>query len=154
MIHINNNKLQQIIKNLSKKKFKHTFQHYTYFNKKLHTTNKHYLLKSHNIKINPKQYKHYKKNTIIKIILHKLYHYHLHITNKNYQHKDQNFKQLNQQIKTPKFYNNIKNYQQQTNYKYYYTKYHTKYIHIHKINTNHIHYKHYNKKLKIKKQLK
>ena len=56
---MNNDKLQRMVENLSEEKFGRTFQHRAYFNKRLRTTGGRYLLKSHDIEINPKQYEHY-----------------------------------------------------------------------------------------------
>lgn len=91
---MNNDKLQRMVENLSEEKFGRTFRHCAYFNKRLRTTGGRYLLKSHDIEINPKQYEHYGEDAIVKIILHELCHYHLHIAGKGYQHKDQDFKRL------------------------------------------------------------
>ncbi|HCY6141845.1 TPA: SprT family protein, partial [Staphylococcus aureus] len=52
---MNNDKLQRMVENLSEEKFGRTFQHRAYFNKRLRTTGGRYLLKSHDIEINPKQ---------------------------------------------------------------------------------------------------
>lgn len=91
---MNNDKLQRMVENLSEEKFGRTFQHRAYFNKRLRTTGGRYLLKSHDIEINPKQYEHYGEDAVVKIILHELCHYHLHIAGKGYQHKDRDFKRL------------------------------------------------------------
>lgn len=56
---MNNDKLQRMVENLSEEKFGRTFRHCAYFNKRLRTTGGRYLLKSHDIEINPKQYEHY-----------------------------------------------------------------------------------------------
>lgn len=91
---MNNDKLQRMVENLSEEKFGRTFRHCAYFNKRLRTTGGRYLLKSHDIEINPKQYEHYGEDAVVKIILHELCHYHLHIAGKGYQHKDQDFKTI------------------------------------------------------------
>lgn len=52
---MNNDKLQRMVENLSEEKFGRTFRHCAYFNKRLRTTGGRYLLKSHDIEINPKQ---------------------------------------------------------------------------------------------------
>ncbi|ORO18815.1 SprT family protein, partial [Staphylococcus aureus] len=71
---MNNDKLQRMVENLSEEKFGRTFQHRAYFNKRLRTTGGRYLLKSHDIEINPKQYEHYGEDAVVKIILHELCH--------------------------------------------------------------------------------
>ena len=113
---MNNDKLQRMVENLSEEKFGRTFRHCAYFNKRLRTTGGRYLLKSHDIEINPKQYEHYGEDSVVKIILHELCHYHLHIAGKGYQHKDQDFKRLSQQVGAPRFCNSIESYQQLANY--------------------------------------
>ncbi|HDD3747353.1 TPA: SprT family protein [Staphylococcus aureus] len=50
---MNNDKLQRMVENLSEEKFGRTFRHCAYFNKRLRTTGGRYLLKSHDIEINP-----------------------------------------------------------------------------------------------------
>ena len=89
---MNNEILQKMVEKLSEEKFGRKFRHCAYFNKRLRTTGGRYLLKSHDIEINPKQYEHYGEDAVVKIILHELCHYHLHISGKGYQHKDQDFK--------------------------------------------------------------
>lgn len=114
---MNNEILQRMVENLSEEKFGRTFQHRAYFNKRLRTTGGRYLLKSHDIEINPKQYEHYGEDAVVKIILHELCHYHLHIAGKGYQHKDQDFKRLSQQVGAPRFCNSIESYQQRADRK-------------------------------------
>ncbi|HDJ1361721.1 TPA: SprT family protein [Staphylococcus aureus] len=151
---MNNDKLQRMVENLSEEKFGRTFRHCAYFNKRLRTTGGRYLLKSHDIEINPKQYEHYGEDAVVKIILHELCHYHLHIAGKCYQHKDQDFKRLSQQVGAPRFCNSIESYQQRANYEYYCTKCHAKYIRIRKVDTNRMRCGHCNGKLRMKRQLK
>src|SRR5690606_19271092 len=58
------------------------------------TTGGRYLLQSHDIEINPKQYDEHGIEELIAIIKHELCHYHLHIQKKGYRHKDKDFKEL------------------------------------------------------------
>lgn len=64
---MNNEILQRMVENLSEEKFGRTFQHRAYFNKRLRTTGGRYLLKSHDIEINPKQYEHYGEDAVVKL---------------------------------------------------------------------------------------
>lgn len=89
---MNNQELQSLVCDISLKYFKIPFKHNAYFNSRLRTTGGRYLLKSHDIEINPKQYEHYGKEAIIDIVKHELCHYHLHILGKGYKHKDRDFK--------------------------------------------------------------
>ncbi|MDN8848724.1 SprT family protein, partial [Staphylococcus aureus] len=72
--------------------FDRRFEHKAYFNHRLKTTGGRYLLNSHNIEINEKQFIKYGESAIIDIIKHELCHYHLHIQGKGYKHKDSDFK--------------------------------------------------------------
>ncbi|WP_145367794.1 SprT-like domain-containing protein, partial [Staphylococcus aureus] len=141
---MSNHKLHPILHNLSQQKFPPTFPHSPYFNKTLPTTPRPYLLNSHHIQINPKQYHHYPQHPLLKIILHQLSHYHFHIPRKPYQHKHQHFKPFTQHLPPPTFSNTIQTYQQPPNYQYYSTKSHPKYIPIPKLHTNPIRSRHSN----------
>ncbi|EHJ08096.1 SprT family protein [Staphylococcus simiae] len=132
---MNNDELQLLTERLSKDKFGLSFNHKAYFNKRLRTTGGRYLLKSHNIEINPKQYQHFGEEDVKKIILHELCHYHLHIAGRGYQHKDRDFKILSQQVGAPRFCNSIQSYEQRANYEYQCTKCHAKYLRIRKVDT-------------------
>ncbi len=77
IIHMNNDKLQRMVRTSEENLDVH--RHCAYFNKRLRTTGGRYLLKSHDIEINSKQYEHYGEDAVVKIILHELCHYHLHL---------------------------------------------------------------------------
>ncbi|CAM4118579.1 SprT family protein [Staphylococcus schweitzeri] len=151
---MNNETLQQMVEKLSEEKFGRKFQNQAYFNNKLRTTGGRYLLKSHDIEINPKQFEHYGTDAVVKIILHELCHYHLHIAGKGYQHKDQDFKHLSKQVGAPRFCNSTESYQKRANYEYYCTKCHTKYLRIRKVDTKRMRCGHCNGHLRLKKHLK
>ena len=91
---MNNNELQRLTENLAIKYFGVPFKHKAYFNQRLRTTGGRYLLKSHNIEINPKQLKHFGEDAIVQIVKHELCHYFLHLAGKGYQHRDTDFKDL------------------------------------------------------------
>lgn len=86
--------LQRLVEEISMRDFQKPFLHKAYFNHRLKTTGGRYLLQSHNIEINPKQYEEYGIDTLIGIIKHELCHYHLHLENKGYKHRDSDFKEL------------------------------------------------------------
>lgn len=95
--------LQQIVEDISLEYFHKPFNHQATFNKRLRTTGGRYLLRSHNIDINPKYYHEHGLEEIIGIIKHELCHYHLHIEGKGYKHGDQEFKDLLKQVRAPRF---------------------------------------------------
>lgn len=86
--------LQTLVTQISDECFRRPFLHEARFNKRLRTTGGRYMLRSHNIEINPKQYEVYGLEALIGIIKHELCHYHLHLQNKGYKHRDQDFKDL------------------------------------------------------------
>lgn len=86
--------LQNLVEAISMRDFQKPFLHRAYFNHRLKTTGGRYLLHSHNIEINPKQYEEFGFETLIGIIKHELCHYHLHLENKGYKHRDHDFKEL------------------------------------------------------------
>ncbi|MFV8829980.1 SprT family protein [Alkalihalobacterium sp. APHAB7] len=90
--------LQSIVEEVSLAYFKRPFVHQARFNHRLRTTGGRYLLHTHDIEINPKQYEAFGQEELISIIKHELCHYHLHIQKKGYQHKDKDFKDLLKQV--------------------------------------------------------
>ena len=96
-------KLQLIVEETSLTYFQKKFNHQAIFNNRLRTTGGRYLLKSHNIEINPKYYLEYGLNEMIGIIKHELCHYHLHIEGKGYKHGDRDFKELLTRVGAPRF---------------------------------------------------
>lgn len=131
---MNNEDLQQMTETLSKDYFSLPFKHQAYFNKRLRTTGGRYLLKSHNIEINYKQYEHFGKDAIVQVVLHELCHYHLHIQNKGYQHRDQDFKKLSKQVGAPRYCTPTENYEDRVNYMYQCLRCGTKAYRIRKVN--------------------
>ena len=85
---MNNQELQKLTESIAMNDFNQPFQHRVFFNKRLRTTGGRYMLESHHIEINPKQYETYGKQALIDIIKHELCHYFLHIEGKGYQPKD------------------------------------------------------------------
>lgn len=97
-----NEELQGLIEELSLRHFKKPFIHTAIFNKRLRTTGGRYLLKTHNIEINPKYLVETGMDELVGIVKHELCHYHLHLENKGYQHRDQDFKQLMKETGAPR----------------------------------------------------
>lgn len=115
---MNNQLLQELTESISINEFGWPFKHQAYFNTRLRTTGGRYLLKSHNIEINPKQFERFGENAVIDIIKHELCHYHLHIQKKGYQHRDADFKALSQKVGAPRFCEAVKSYEERANYIY------------------------------------
>ncbi len=115
---MNNQELQKLTESIVINEFNQPFQHQAFFNNRLRTTGGRYMLESHHIEINPKQYETYGKQALIDIIKHELCHYFLHIEGKGYQHKDQDFKLLAEKVKAPRFCQPIKSYQSRVKYEY------------------------------------
>ncbi|MFC7372757.1 SprT family protein [Fictibacillus iocasae] len=95
---MNQQQLQQLTETISNEYFGKSFRHTARFNNRLQTTGGRYLLRSHDIEINPKQYMHFGMEALIGIIKHELVHYHLHIEGRGYKHRDPEFKQLLKQV--------------------------------------------------------
>lgn len=130
-----NKALQHLTERIAKEVFGKSFQHQAYFNHRLITTGGRYMLKTHHIEINPKQYEIYGKEAIIRIIKHELCHYFLHLEEKGYQHKDQDFKRLSHQVGAPRYCDPVKNYHQRVRYLYRCTTCGQQYPRIRRVNT-------------------
>lgn len=132
---MDNNEIQQLTETISIKYFGREFQHKAYFNNRLKTTGGRYILNSHNIEINEKQFIKYGKSAIIDIIKHELCHYHLHIQGKGYKHKDADFKVLSKQTGAPRFCTPLENYEERAKYFYKCEKCGLEFSRIRKVNT-------------------
>ena len=130
---MNNNELQNMVESISNRYFNEPFRHNALFNNKLRTTGGRYMLDSHNIEINPKQYQYYGKNALIDIIKHELCHYHPHLGGKGYKHKDSEFKILSKQVGAPRFCAPIQSYEARANYLYKCQSCGYKYLRIRKV---------------------
>lgn len=115
---MNNQELQQLVEQISLEYFDKPFRHQARFNHRLRTTGGRYLLQSHDIEINRKQYETFGHNAIVNIIKHELVHYHLHLEGKGYQHRDHDFKLLSKAVGAPRYCEVITSNQ---GYKYTYT---------------------------------
>ncbi|BBK27697.1 SprT family protein [Staphylococcus arlettae] len=130
-----NNELQSCVEKVSLENFNKPFKHRAYFNNRLRTTGGRYLLHSHNIEINYKQYTMYGMEALTNIIKHELCHYHLHLEGKGYKHKDYDFKKLSKQVNAPRYCEPLESYESRANYIYECTNCKTKFMRIRKVNT-------------------
>ncbi|MCE5155090.1 SprT family protein [Staphylococcus hyicus] len=131
---MDNQYLQVRAEYIAKKYFGRSFRHQIYFNERLRTTGGRYLLNTHHIEINPKQYEHFGEKAIDNIIKHELCHYFLHLDGKGYQHKDADFKLLSQQVCAPRYCTPTLSYRERANYEYTCIKCHQKFLRIRKVN--------------------
>ncbi|ARJ50234.1 SprT family protein [Staphylococcus lutrae] len=115
---MNDQMLQQLTEEIAIASFGQPFRHQAYFNKRLRTTGGRYLLQSHDIEINPKQFEHFGEKALIEIIKHELCHYFLHLSGKGYQHKDRDFKLLSEKVQAPRYCQPIEKYEQRAKYEY------------------------------------
>lgn len=95
--------LTGLIREISETVFKKPFKHEGLFNSRLRTTGGRYMLRSHNIEINPSSYKDFGYKELEGIIKHELCHYHLHLEGKGYKHRDADFRKLLQETNSPRF---------------------------------------------------
>jgi len=91
---MNQDELQKLVETISLSFFQRPFHHNARFNQRLRTTGGRYLLHSHDIEINPKQYDVHGIDALVGIIKHELCHYHLHLQNKGFRHRDKDFQEL------------------------------------------------------------
>ncbi|WP_059105947.1 SprT family protein [Shouchella shacheensis] len=89
-----NEDVQRLVERISMQYFKRPFLHQARFNHRLRTTGGRYLLRSHDIELNYRQYEYYGEEELIRVIKHELCHYHLHLEGRGYMHKDAEFKAL------------------------------------------------------------
>ncbi|MBI5975481.1 SprT family protein [Staphylococcus canis] len=115
---MNDNELQYLVEYIALRYFDDTFEHRAYFNKRLRTTGGRYMLESHHIEINPKQYELFGEEAVRDIIKHELCHYFLHLQGKGYQHKDTDFKKLCQKVGAPRFCQPTMTYNERVNHHY------------------------------------
>lgn len=86
--------LQMLVEQISSEFFAKPFRHQARFNSRLRTTGGRYLLRSHDIELNPKHLQEHGVEELIAIIKHELCHYHLHIEKRGYRHADRDFQLL------------------------------------------------------------
>jgi len=86
--------LQDLVEEISSRFFGVAFRHQARFNTRLRTTGGRYLLRTHDIEINPRHLQEHGQTELEGIIKHELCHYHLHLAKKGYRHADRDFQQL------------------------------------------------------------
>lgn len=74
--------LQKLVEQISSQFFAKPFRHRARFNSRLRTTGGRYLLRSHDIELNPKHLEEHGEAELVAIIKHELCHYHLHLEKK------------------------------------------------------------------------
>ncbi|EGQ3465903.1 SprT family protein [Staphylococcus pseudintermedius] len=131
---MNNESLQQLTEQLAMEHFGLPFKHRIYFNRRLRTTGGRYMLSSHDIEINPKQYEHFGEQALADIIKHELCHYFLHLSGRGHQHKDRDFKVLAEKVGAPRFCQPTESYTSRANYEYECQRCHSSYVRIRKVN--------------------
>lgn len=104
-----NEELTGLIKEISLASFHKPFWHEGVFNSRLRTTGGRYLLRSHNIEINPSSYEKFGYAELEGIIKHELCHYHLHIEGRGYKHRDRDFRELLKETGSPRFCSTLEN---------------------------------------------
>ena len=115
-----NEELTGLIKEISLAKFHKPFRHEGVFNSRLRTTGGRYMLRSHNIEINPSSYEKFGYAELEGIIKHELCHYHLHIEGKGYKHRDRDFRELLKETGSPRFCSVLENRRQRSAKSYIY----------------------------------
>ncbi|RBW67856.1 SprT family protein [Bacillus taeanensis] len=117
---MNEQELQKLVEDLSIRYFMKPFLHNVRFNNRLRTTGGRYLLKSHDIEINPKQLEAFGKKALVEIIKHELCHYHLHLEGKGYKHRDQEFKTLLKRVGGSRYCERLPGMKRKEEVKHYY----------------------------------
>jgi SprT-like protein len=138
VFYVNEKKLQELVETISSESFGKPFKHQARFNSRLQTTGGRYLLKSHDIELNPKYYIERGEDELIGIIKHELCHYHLHLEGKGYKHRDQDFRELLKSVEAPRFCKPLDSVMQRrvtTQYLYECNKCHQRYIRKRKVDT-------------------
>jgi SprT-like protein len=90
--------LQRLVETISLQFFAKPFRHRARFNRRLRTTGGRYLLRTHDIELNPRHLEEHGQAELISIIKHELCHYHLHLEKRGYKHSDRDFKELLKQV--------------------------------------------------------
>ena len=93
-----NRELQALVEQVSQESFGWSFKHKATFNPRLRTTGGRYLLRTHDIEINPHHYQMHGLDSMIETIKHELCHYHLHLQKRGYRHQDRDFKELLEKV--------------------------------------------------------
>jgi SprT-like protein len=117
---VNQQQLQDLVMEISKDSFGKAFRHTASFNPRLRTTGGRYLLKTHNLELNPKQLEQFGWDEFIKIVKHELCHYHLHLEGRGYKHQDVDFKTLLKRVGGSRYCQPIPGTRKQSLWRYVY----------------------------------
>ncbi|MGM0807214.1 MAG: SprT family protein [Bacillota bacterium] len=115
-----NEELQKLTEEISIQFFNKTFRHQARFNRRLRTTGGRYLLRSHDIEMNPHLYEAFGMEELIGVIKHELVHYHMHIEGRGYKHGDDDFKYWLHKVGGSRFCQPIPEKRRTESYKYAY----------------------------------
>lgn len=132
---LNENKLNELVQQISLKYFHKPFRHRATFNNRLRTTGGRYILRDHSIEINPKYILEMDEVDYIGIIKHELCHYHLHLEGKGFRHGDRDFKQLLKETGSPRYCKPLPSIKNKKKYMYVCTKCNFIYKRIRRLNT-------------------
>ncbi|MFM1655687.1 SprT family protein [Brevibacillus sp. B_LB10_24] len=110
--------LQKLVEKISLQFFYKPFRHLARFNSRLKTTGGRYLLRSHDIELNPRHLQEHGMEELIGIIKHELCHYHLHLSGQGYRHGDKAFRSLLQQVGGSRYCSQVSGGQRVLPYKY------------------------------------
>ncbi|HZG81526.1 MAG TPA: SprT family protein [Brevibacillus sp.] len=110
--------LQKLVEEISSRFFGVAFRHQARFNGRLRTTGGRYLLRTHDIEINPRHLQEHGEEELVGIIKHELCHYHLHLAKRGYRHADRDFQQLLQQVGGSRYCQQVGNGRTQLPYRY------------------------------------
>jgi SprT-like protein len=112
--------LQKLTEEISIQFFNKKFRHKARFNKRLRTTGGRYLLRTHDIEMNPHLFAAFGIEELIGVIKHELVHYHLHIEGKGYKHGDYDFKYLLNKVGGSRYCQSVPEKRRTESYKYHY----------------------------------
>jgi SprT-like protein len=112
--------LQKLTEEISIRFFGKKFRHKARFNRRLRTTGGRYLLRSHDIEMNPHLYTAFGMDELVGVIKHELVHYHLHIEGKGYKHADYDFKYLLNKVGGSRYCQSVPGKRRTESYKYHY----------------------------------
>jgi SprT-like protein len=115
-----NEELQKLTEEISIQFFNKTFRHQARFNRRLRTTGGRYLLRSHDIEMNPHLYEAFGIEELTGVIKHELVHYHMHIEGRGYKHGDDDFKYWLHKVGGSRFCQSIPDKRRTESYKYAY----------------------------------
>ncbi|MGG1662802.1 SprT family protein [Brevibacillus sp. NRS-1366] len=110
--------LQILVEEISSQFFATPFRHQARFNSRLRTTGGRYLLRSHDIELNPRHLKEHGLEELTAIIKHELCHYHLHLAKRGYRHADRDFQVLLKQVGGSRYCQQVGNGRTSLPYRY------------------------------------